>query len=173
MIFKIKITKTIHKSGFCGIITIYIYDKEVNEMKKRLPFIVATVLATLFIFNNSLQTAEVSSSGSGVIVKFLENIFSWFKIYIDADTITLFVRKSAHIAEFTLQSILLANCFEMQYKRRVIYILFFGLLTACTDEYIQLFSSGRASMVGDIFIDFLGTVIGTLIAGISYKFRRK
>ncbi len=142
-------------------------------MKRRLPFIVATVLATLFIFNNSLQTAEVSSAGSNIIVDFLQNILSWFKIYVNADALVVFVRKSAHIAEFTLQAILIANCFEMQYKRRVIYILFFGLLTACADEYIQLFASGRASMVQDIFIDFMGTVIGVLIAGVSYKFRRK
>lgn len=142
-------------------------------MKRRLPFIIATILATMFIFNNSMKTAEVSSADSGVIVDALMSFFSRIGIYFGRDSLVNFIRKSAHVAEFTLQGILLANCFEMQYKRRVIYILFFGLLTACVDEYIQLFSVGRAGMVQDIFIDFIGTVIGMLIAGISYSLRRK
>lgn len=142
-------------------------------MKKRLPFIVATILATLFIFNNSIQSAEVSSGESGVIVDFILNLLSKVGLWINRDALMTFVRKSAHIAEFMLQGILLANCFEMQYKRRIIYILFFGLMTACIDEYIQLFSPGRAGMVQDIFIDFAGTVSGTVIAGLSYKIRRK
>ena len=86
-------------------------------MKRRIPFIVATVLATLFIFNNSLQTAEVSSLGSGRIVAFIISILSWFKVHVDANMLVVIVRKSAHVAEFTLQSILLANCFEMPYKK--------------------------------------------------------
>ena len=142
-------------------------------MKKRLPFIIATALMTFFIFRNSMQTAEVSLESSGVIVNFLNSILRIFDLRVNEAMLVHFVRKTAHIAEFTLHGILLAYCFDMQYKRRVIYILFFGLLTACVDEYLQLFSIGRASMVGDIFIDFIGTIIGTLIAGISYKFRRK
>lgn len=142
-------------------------------VRKRLPFIIATILATMFIFNNSMKTAELSSQDSGVIVDFLMSVFSKIGIYVDPEELINFIRKSAHVAEFTLQGILLANCFEMQYKRRVIYILFLGLLTACIDEYIQLFSPGRAGMVQDIFIDFIGTVIGMLIAGVSYKLRRK
>ncbi len=142
-------------------------------MKRRLPFIIATILMTFFIFNNSLQAADVSSKASGVIVDFFNSILRIFNLRLDEAALVHFVRKTAHIAEFTLHGILLANCFDMQYKRRVIYILFFGLLTACVDEYLQLFAMGRASMVKDIFIDFIGTIIGTLIAGISYKIRRK
>ncbi len=142
-------------------------------MKRRIPFIIATIITTFFIFNNSLQSAEVSAESSGRLVNILADILGLVKVYPKRELLVLFVRKTAHIAEFTLHGILLANCFEMQYKRRIIYILFFGLLTACIDEYIQLFSFGRAGMVQDIFVDFAGTVIGTAIAGISYKFRRK
>ena len=142
-------------------------------VRRRLPFIVATALATLFIFSNSLQSAEVSSGESGVIVDAIARILWGIGIDVQRDSLITFVRKSAHIAEFTLHGILLANCFEMQYKKRIIYILFFGLLTACVDEYIQLFSPGRAGMVQDVFIDFIGTVIGMLVVGASYRLRRK
>lgn len=142
-------------------------------MKRRVPFIIATLIATFFIFNNSLESAEVSSESSGRLVNILADILGLIRVYPHRELLVVFVRKTAHVAEFTLHGILLANCFEMQYKRRIIYILFFGLLTACIDEYIQLFSPGRAGMVQDIFVDFAGTVIGMAIAGISYKFRRK
>lgn len=142
-------------------------------MKRRLPFIVAVIIATLFIFNNSLQSADVSTASSGVIVDFVARLWAFFGQAADRELITVFVRKAAHIAEFTLQGILLANCFEIPYRRRIIYILFFGLMTACVDEYIQIFSSGRSSMIQDVFIDFFGTAIGAAVAGISYKFRRK
>ncbi|MBO5059843.1 MAG: VanZ family protein [Clostridia bacterium] len=142
-------------------------------MKRRLPFIVATVIATLFIFSNSMQTAEISSQNSGGIADRILWIFGLLGQAPDRELVILIVRKTAHIAEFTLHGILLANCFEMPYNRRIIYILFFGLLTACIDEYIQLFSYGRAGMIQDVFIDFIGTIVGTAVAGVSYKFRRK
>ena len=39
-----------------------------------------------------------------------------------------------------------------------------GLMTALTDETIQLFSPGRSSQVTDVWIDFAGVVTGTLLA---------
>lgn len=39
-----------------------------------------------------------------------------------------------------------------------------GLLTALTDETIQLFSGGRSSQVTDIWIDFGGVVTGMVLA---------
>ena len=39
-----------------------------------------------------------------------------------------------------------------------------GLMTALTDETIQLFSLGRSSQVTDVWIDFAGVVTGTLLA---------
>ena len=142
-------------------------------MKKRLPFIIAALLATFWIFNNSMQTADLSSVSSGRFVSVLSMIMSKFGLASNKDILEVIVRKIAHVAEFTLQGILIAACFGMPYRRRIIYILFFGLLTACCDEYIQYFTPGRGSLLQDVFIDFGGTVIGTVIMGISYKFKRR
>ncbi|MDD6735020.1 MAG: VanZ family protein [Clostridiales bacterium] len=142
-------------------------------MKRKIPYIIAALLATLMIFSNSLQTAEVSSASSGRIVTLVSGLLSKAGIEAENQMLVVIVRKSAHIAEFTLQGILIALCFAMPYKRRIIYILFLGLLTACADEYIQLFSPGRGSLVQDVFIDFAGTIIGTVIAGISCRLKKK
>ena len=141
-------------------------------MKRRIPFIVATVLATLFIFYNSMQSQEASQEASGIFANIVSRILDFIGTTIDANTVMYFVRKAAHISEFALQGILLAGCFSMSYKRRVIYVLFLGLLTACADEYIQVFAQNRSSMIQDVFIDFLGTVIGAVIFGLSVGFKR-
>ena len=140
-------------------------------MKKRHIFIILTVLMTAFIFWNSARPAVESAGSSGRFVGFLSWLLSPFGLSADEDTMQTIVRKTAHIAEFALHAMLLAGCFTGRLKKRVIYIFFFGLLTACTDEYIQLFSEGRAGLVTDIFIDFGGTAIGTGILGLFKKFR--
>ena len=141
-------------------------------MKKRIPFVIAAVLATLWIFSNSAQTAELSTVSSGRFTAILFKLISGLGFLPDQSILEIIVRKTAHIAEFTLQSILIAACFGMPYRRRIIYILFLGLFTACCDEYIQYFTPGRGSLLQDVFIDFAGTVIGTVIMGFSYKFKK-
>ncbi len=39
-----------------------------------------------------------------------------------------------------------------------------GVLTALTDETIQLFSEGRSSQVTDVWLDSAGVLVGILIA---------
>lgn len=140
-------------------------------MKKRHIFIILTVLMTAFIFWNSARPAVESAGSSGRFVGFLSWLLSPFGLNADEDTMQTIVRKTAHITEFAIHAMLLAGCFTGRLKKRVIYIFFFGLLTACTDEYIQLFSDGRAGLVSDIFIDFGGTAIGTGILGLFKKIR--
>jgi len=142
-----------------------------ENMKKRHIFIVLAVLMTAFIFWNSARPAVESANSSGRFVGILEWLLSPFGVSADEDTMQNIVRKTAHIVEFAVHAMLLAGCFVGKLKKKVIYILFFGLLTACTDEYIQLFSEGRAGMVSDIFIDFGGTAIGTGILAIFKKTR--
>ena len=115
--------------------------------KQRILFTIATILMTLFIFYNSMQSAELSSEASGILVGFVSKLLSLFGWRPDLDTITYLVRKAAHFSEFALHGLFLSGCFSMTFRRRIIYVLFFGLLTACIDEYIQLFSSGRCGIV--------------------------
>lgn len=139
-------------------------------MKKKHLFAALAVAMTAFIFRNSARPADISAQTSGGIVDFLLRLLSYIGVYADYDVMQKIVRKTAHIAEFAVHAALIAESFSGKYKKRVVYILFLGLLTACTDEYIQLFSEGRAGLVTDIFIDFGGTAAGTALCGI---FRRR
>ncbi len=150
-----------------------ICSKEEKIVKKRLLFITGAVAVTLFIFGNSLQDAAESSAASGGIVDTVMHILAYLGFAPRRDIIVFAVRKTAHITEFAAQAVMLAGCFDFPYRRRIIYILFFGLFTACTDEFIQLFSDGRAGMIQDVFIDFTGTVLGTVFAGIFRRIFKK
>jgi len=142
-------------------------------MKKRLPFVIGAVLVTAFIFSNSLKDATASTVSSNRIVGFFDRILNFLDINISTGFLVLLVRKSAHITEFFAQSVMIANSFKSKYSKRIVYILFFGLLTACTDEFLQMFSDGRSAEVVDVFIDFSGCVVATVVCGIVYYFRRK
>lgn len=137
-------------------------------MKKRRFYIVAACAATAFIFSNSLKTASVSTESSNTVIKYLEYILVFFGINIQSAKLVHPIRKAAHFTEFFVQGALLSGCFGGKYKSRIVYILFSGLLTACTDELIQSFVPGRGSMVSDVFIDFAGTCAAALIMGILY-----
>lgn len=133
------------------------------------------IAATVFIFTNSAQTADVSSGQSRPFVMFIKGIIA--KIMgVEADdfAVTYFVRKAAHIVEFFIQSAFLATFFVFSSKRFFgVYVLFSGLLTSCVDEYIQTFSDGRAGMISDVFVDFCGVIIAFLCYAIVFIWLKK
>ena len=140
-------------------------------MIRKIICLVFAVLVTLFIFNNSMQPASVSSERSSRFVEAAVEILE--KLDIKADdselNITKIVRKSAHIAEFTAQALFLGLLFliERPEKRKNIpLVLFLGLFTACVDEALQLSSAGRSAEVTDVFVDFSGTVLATLVLAV-------
>ncbi len=131
-------------------------------MKKSCIFLLLAVAVTVFIFASSMQTAEVSSEASGRLLTLINKLLSGTSVTITQHTI----RKFAHFAEFFAQGLFLslAAVFSLQgMKKHIINIAFAGLLTACTDEYIQTFFDGRGAQVRDIFIDFGGTVTAIIL----------
>lgn len=132
-------------------------------MKKSIYSVLWVLLTTAFIFYNSSQSAVVSQQYSMGLLRVLCDAVSavpFFDFLSDH-----LLRKAAHWTEFFLQAIFMCMfCFSTleRWWRGLIYILFLGLLTALTDEYIQLFSPGRSSMVQDVWLDFSGTISGIL-----------
>lgn len=152
-------------------------------MRKRYLWVCVYILLTAFIFTRSLHSAEVSSDESGFLVEVVESIIRLFYASPPADitdTVTVFVRKTAHVVEFAALSFVACRvgyAFEKRFKDFVSWVLLSGLLTACIDEAIQLTSEGRAGLISDVFIDFSGTIIGicltVLLIFIMSKLRKK
>ena len=79
------------------------------------------------------------------------------------------VRKLAHFCEYMLEGfflVLMTRVLAGRRRRLLPYLSWpalVGVLTALTDETIQLFFQGRGSRVTDVWIDFGGVVAGMLV----------
>ncbi len=137
-------------------------------------FAVLAVFATVFILFNSAQPAAESSESSAFFVNFLMK-YIWFT---DVNQLTFFVRKTAHMTEFFVQALMISMAYlygKNKFTDRFVHVMFFGLLTACSDELLQHFVEGRSDMVTDIWIDFSGVLFAVIIYYILYlkKVRKK
>lgn len=126
---------------------------------------------TIFIF--SAQQAEKSSNTSGkvvdVVMKKIEkksNISEQEEKNL-REKISTIVRKTAHFSIYTCLGILtflFTNTYEISNPKKVLYAILFCFIYACSDEFHQIFVSGRSGELRDICIDTCGATFGTLIA---------
>lgn len=140
--------------------------------KKTTVFAVLTLLWGLFIFFNSLQNGDTSTKVSDSVVSGLPDLFSSFSW----NTLTIIVRKAAHVGEYFLFSLLCHLAFYYGGGLKLknwCTLLFPGLLWAVADEFIQTFVEGRTGMVKDVLIDFSGVVAASLIVFIIVALRKK
>lgn len=133
----------------------------------RVIFTVALIGCIVFIFSNSLQIADVSEGASGRVLGILQGILRHLGLPGAADRLTMhIVRKLAHFCEYLLEGFLLMLCLRVytrHFFKHVSWPILGGLLTALTDETIQLFVPGRSGQVTDIWIDFSGVMTGLLV----------
>ena len=138
-------------------------------------YLFITIVITLFIFSNSAQTADSSSEHSGRLLSFL----CWFFKAETPEQIGLsqhIIRKLAHMVEFAAQGFFFSLFFLKRDKKLLSFfvnVLFFGLLSACTDESIQMFFDGRSGEIRDVFIDFSGTILGLFTSVIIFSIVKK
>lgn len=133
----------------------------------RVIFTFALIGCIVFIFSNSLQIADVSEGASGRVLGVLQGILRHLGLPGAADRLTMhIVRKLAHFCEYLLEGFLLMLCLRVytrHFFKHVSWPILGGLLTALTDETIQLFVPGRSGQVTDIWIDFSGVMTGLLV----------
>ena len=133
----------------------------------RVVFTVALIACIWFIFSNSMAVATVSTDSSG-------RVLAWMRIILRrlgqpglAEHLTMhIVRKLAHFCEYTLEGFLLMLCMRVYSRhplRHITVPMLGGVLTALTDETIQLFVPGRSSQVTDVWIDFSGVMTGLIV----------
>lgn len=117
-----------------------------------------TALFTMFIFYNSSMSGTESGHLSALAAGFVVHVADFLQVSLSGD-VEHILRKLAHFLEFACLSWLVCktySSFGVSDRASNGYILFFCLLVAVVDEYIQLFSHGRTSMVKDVLLDFSG-----------------
>lgn len=134
----------------------------------RVVFTFALIGCIVFIFSNSMAVAEVSSMSSGRVLHWMQAILRRLGHPGLANRLTMhIVRKMAHFCEYMLEGFLLMLCMRVYSRRPLRHItvpMLGGVLTALTDETIQLFSPGRSSQVTDVWLDSAGVLAGILAA---------
>ena len=132
-------------------------------MIKKIINIVLVIIWMIVIFSLSNQNSNDTNYTTNVICKIL-NINS------DSEMVFLLIRKLAHITEYLILSFLICNMFSsFNVKNILLYSLLICIIYACTDEFHQLFISGRNGQVIDILIDTFGSIIGLLV----YKLKNR
>ena len=115
----------------------------------RVIFTFALIACIVFIFSNSMQIGDVSESASGRVLLLMKKVFTRLGMPGVANHLTMhFVRKLAHFCEYALEGFLLTLCLRVYTRHFFVHIswpILGGLLTALTDETIQMFSDGRYS----------------------------
>ena len=126
----------------------------------RVIFTLALIGCIAFIFSNSMQIGVVSEGASGRVLRLVQRVLTRLGMPGLASHITMhFIRKLAHFCEYALEGFLLLLCLRVytrHFVRHMSWPILGGLLTALTDETIQLFSPGRSSQVLDVWLDFMG-----------------
>ena len=129
----------------------------------RILFTAALIGSIVFIFRNSLQVAAVSSDRSYQVMKIVNSVLAKVNLGPLSQHV---IRKLAHFCEFMLEGFWLMLCLRVytrHFFKHVSWPMLGGLLTALTDETIQLFVPGRSGQVTDIWIDFSGVMTGLLV----------
>lgn len=83
------------------------------------------------------------------------------------------LRKMAHAAEFAALGVELTVLLRVLLRKEGSLLLLCGVTVALTDETIQLFVSGRAGLVKDVWIDMGGFCLGIFAVWLVRRLRKK
>mgnify|MGYP004512636631 CR=1 FL=1 len=131
-----------------------------------------------FIWGHSMVQGPASSSESGFVYELLMPVFDHFSIY-ERDVCTFVIRKAAHFSEYLVLGVIAVN-FAKALRRQGVAApsLQAAIPGACAlvpvlDETLQLFVPGRSGSPRDVAIDLCGLAVGTCLATVVVRYRRK
>ena len=140
-------------------------------MKKIISIILVVIwMGIIFCFSN--QNADDSSKISDGFITTIINFFVDDDLSIDEKELLLekcsfYVRKLAHFTLYFVLGILVLNLlYQYNLKNKLLIGIVICIIYSCSDEFHQLFISGRSGEVGDVIIDGIGSLFGILF----YKF---
>ena len=139
-------------------------------MKKIISFIVL-ILWMIVIFSFSSADANKSTGTSDKVIttmieikdKIINNETPNNEKEIIVKNSFFYIRKIAHITEYLILGFLMFNLLKQYSVTNIYYAIGLSILYSCTDEFHQLFISGRSGSIRDVLIDSIGILIGTYL----------
>ena len=144
----------------------------IRTKKRKLLCILLLIALLAFIWGNSLTTGTQSGAMSGRVMAWINAI-----LHVEnAEALHLVIRKMAHFTEFACLGAVLCWLFAMRGEKKghlFCMPLLCGLLAACVDETIQVFTPDRGPSLIDVWIDAAGVSAGIILCLIGYHYIRK
>jgi len=139
-------------------------------MKKIISFIML-ILWMIVIFSFSSADANKSTGTSDKVIttmieikdKITNNETPKNEKEIIVKNSSFYIRKLAHITEYLILGFLMFNLLNQYSVTKIYYAIGLSILYSCTDEFHQLFISGRSGSIRDVLIDSIGILIGTYL----------
>lgn len=143
-----------------------------NQKKRKLVFVVLSVLFAIMIFCFSARDGEESTEDSYTVGMEFGRMIHWDfdnwpeeKQLAFAAKVDHPIRKLAHATEYAVFAMLLCGVWcDADRKRTLAALLAWGTATvyAMTDEFHQLFVPGRSGQAKDVLLDSCGAAVGVL-----------
>ena len=146
-------------------------------MTKRIIYTGLTIIwmITIFIFSN--QTAQISTDKSNSFIR--NTIVKIYKIFNNnktEDEINKIVekydhpvRKTAHLIEYFILGTLVYLTLRSYDIKNIYIMIIICVLYACSDEFHQLFVTGRSGEIKDVLIDSAGSISAIILFNIIKK----
>jgi VanZ family protein len=150
--------------------------------KKTIMVLIIVCLWLLVIFGFSAMNADFSSKITHVAIDIINKIRE-HNVYIDSifckltknHSMVYVIRKMAHITVFCILEIVV-YCFlrfcRVRNFKAIMFSAIFSILYAFTDEFHQLFVSGRSAELKDVLIDSIGVFLGVFIVIVLRFFKK-
>ena len=136
-------------------------------------------MTTIFMFSN--QTGGESQGLSQKVTKVIVEIFTHNQNIDEGakleliENIDYYIRKLAHFSIYAIGGILIynyINTYNLSKKIVIIISILIGAIYAMTDEFHQIFTSGRSANVFDVLIDSCGVITGVILRDFINKFKK-
>ncbi len=127
-------------------------------------YLVLTLVWLGMIFLQSFLPSDASYAESSAVLSLVHELLPWVSHAL--------LRRAAHFFEFALLGVFMTNMFRYARHFNLFKPLFFTLIAAISDETIKRFAAGRTPQIDDIWLDFLGAAIGTLIVWAISRLRK-
>ena len=120
-------------------------------------------MITIFLFSSDLFSA---ANTTPLIAPILSSLFPDLQAS-HLENLILAIRKLAHLSEYFILAWLLMRALLAEHStpsrgRRLVYCIVWVVVYAISDELHQAFVPSRTASVGDVLIDALGGVLGSL-----------
>ncbi len=118
----------------------------------KIKYFIPSFIMMFIIFCFSHANGSLSSSSSNWLLEIISSL-----LHIEIDSFV--IRKIAHISEYALLCLCLFYGYYKINKNAYLYSFVISILYAFTDEFHQLFISGRHGSLIDVCIDGIGVIL--------------